>query len=71
MAVTGRVADGWTPGHVADWLSERFAQSRLIIDRAAEAIGRDPADIATIDNMRAPITATPLATEIAPAVRPA
>jgi alkanesulfonate monooxygenase SsuD/methylene tetrahydromethanopterin reductase-like flavin-dependent oxidoreductase (luciferase family) len=28
LAVTGRVADGWIPGHAADWLSERYRTSR-------------------------------------------
>jgi alkanesulfonate monooxygenase SsuD/methylene tetrahydromethanopterin reductase-like flavin-dependent oxidoreductase (luciferase family) len=28
LAATGRVADGWIPGHAADWLSERYRASR-------------------------------------------
>jgi len=24
LAVTGRQADGWIPGHAADWLSDRY-----------------------------------------------
>jgi Luciferase-like monooxygenase len=46
MAATGRVADGWLPGHAADWLSERYRESRAIIDEAASAVGRDPARFA-------------------------
>ncbi|MFC7109482.1 LLM class flavin-dependent oxidoreductase [Nonomuraea rubra] len=42
LAATGRVADGWIPGHAADWLSERYRSSRPIIDEAAVAAGRDP-----------------------------
>ncbi|MCP9955187.1 LLM class flavin-dependent oxidoreductase [Actinomadura madurae] len=37
LAATGRVADGWLPGHAADWLSERYRTSRPIIDEAAAA----------------------------------
>ncbi|MGK3205385.1 LLM class flavin-dependent oxidoreductase [Amycolatopsis sp. MEPSY49] len=60
LAVTGRVADGWMPGHAADWLSERFRTSRPLIDKAAVDAGRDPADIATVYNFPGRITAEPL-----------
>ena len=43
LAATGRVADGWIPGHAADWLSQRYRTSRPVIDEAAAAAGRDPA----------------------------
>lgn len=60
LAVTGRLADGWIPGHAADWRSSRFAASRPIIDEAATAAGRNPSDIATIYNLPGRITAAPL-----------
>ncbi len=60
LAVTGRLADGWIPGHAADWLSDRYRTSRPIIDEAAVAAGRDPADIATVYNIPGQITARPL-----------
>ncbi|GAA2618341.1 LLM class flavin-dependent oxidoreductase [Actinomadura fulvescens] len=62
LAVTGKLADGWIPGHAADWLSERYRTSRSIIDEAATAAGRDPKDIATIYNLPGRITTTPLTT---------
>lgn len=62
LAVTGRQADGWIPGHAADWLSPRYRESRPIIDDAAVAAGRDPGDIATIYNLPGRITSAPLAT---------
>jgi alkanesulfonate monooxygenase SsuD/methylene tetrahydromethanopterin reductase-like flavin-dependent oxidoreductase (luciferase family) len=58
LAVTGRRADGWIPGHAADWLSPRYRESRPIIDQAAHAVGRDPHDIATIYNLPGHITPT-------------
>ncbi|MBG0830181.1 LLM class flavin-dependent oxidoreductase [Planomonospora sp. ID67723] len=61
LAVTGRLADGWIPGHAADWLSPRYRTSRPVIDRAAADAGRDPRDVATIYNMLGVITPTPLA----------
>ncbi|SEF35951.1 Flavin-dependent oxidoreductase, luciferase family (includes alkanesulfonate monooxygenase SsuD and methylene tetrahydromethanopterin reductase) [Amycolatopsis pretoriensis] len=61
LAVTGRVADGWMPGHAADWLSERFRTSRPLIDKAAVDAGRDPADVATVYNFPGRITAESLA----------
>ncbi|KDN18371.1 LLM class flavin-dependent oxidoreductase [Amycolatopsis rifamycinica] len=60
LAVTGRVADGWMPGHAADWLSERYRTSRPLIDKAAVDAGRDPAEIATVYNFPGRITAEPL-----------
>jgi alkanesulfonate monooxygenase SsuD/methylene tetrahydromethanopterin reductase-like flavin-dependent oxidoreductase (luciferase family) len=61
LAATGRVADGWIPGHAADWLSDRYRTSRPVIDEAAAAAGRDPRDIRTIFNLPGRITGKPLA----------
>ncbi|MFI5779844.1 LLM class flavin-dependent oxidoreductase [Nocardia sp. NPDC051570] len=61
LAVTGRHADGWMPGMLADWRSTRVAESRPIIDEAAAAAGRDPAEIATIYNVSGRLTRDPLA----------
>jgi alkanesulfonate monooxygenase SsuD/methylene tetrahydromethanopterin reductase-like flavin-dependent oxidoreductase (luciferase family) len=61
LAVTGRVADGWIPGHAADWKSDRYRASRPVIDDAAAAIGRDPREIRTIFNFPGRITDRPLA----------
>jgi alkanesulfonate monooxygenase SsuD/methylene tetrahydromethanopterin reductase-like flavin-dependent oxidoreductase (luciferase family) len=60
LAATGRVADGWIPGHAADWLSERYRESRPVIDEAAAAVGRDPREIRTIFNFPGRITDRPL-----------
>jgi alkanesulfonate monooxygenase SsuD/methylene tetrahydromethanopterin reductase-like flavin-dependent oxidoreductase (luciferase family) len=60
LAVTGRLADGWIPGHAADWLSDRHQRSRPIIDEAATNAGRSPEDVATIYNLPGRITANPL-----------
>jgi alkanesulfonate monooxygenase SsuD/methylene tetrahydromethanopterin reductase-like flavin-dependent oxidoreductase (luciferase family) len=60
LAVTGRIADGWMPGHAADWLSERYRTSRPLIDKAAVDAGREPADIATVYNFPGRITDKPL-----------
>ncbi|MFD8564929.1 LLM class flavin-dependent oxidoreductase [Streptosporangium canum] len=60
LAATGRVADGWIPGHAADWLSERYRTSRPIIDEAAAAADRDPREIRTIYNFPGRITDRPL-----------
>jgi alkanesulfonate monooxygenase SsuD/methylene tetrahydromethanopterin reductase-like flavin-dependent oxidoreductase (luciferase family) len=62
LAATGRVADGWIPGHAADWLSPRYRESRPIIDEAAAAAGRDPREVRTIYNFPGRITDRPLAT---------
>ena len=56
LAVTGRHADGWIPGHLADWRSTGVAESRPIIDEAAAAAGRNPTDIDTIYNVSGLIT---------------
>ncbi len=61
LAATGRVADGWIPGHAADWLSERYKTSRPIVDEAAAAVGRDPREVKTIFNFPGRITDKPLA----------
>ncbi|GAA3817861.1 LLM class flavin-dependent oxidoreductase [Amycolatopsis tucumanensis] len=61
LAATGRVADGWLPGHAADWLSERYRTSRPVIDEAAAAAGRDPSEVRTILNFPGRITDAPLA----------
>jgi alkanesulfonate monooxygenase SsuD/methylene tetrahydromethanopterin reductase-like flavin-dependent oxidoreductase (luciferase family) len=60
LAVTGRHADGWIPGHLADWRSTLVAESRPIVDEAAAAAGRDPADIETIYNVSGRISRDPL-----------
>jgi alkanesulfonate monooxygenase SsuD/methylene tetrahydromethanopterin reductase-like flavin-dependent oxidoreductase (luciferase family) len=62
LAATGRQADGWIPGHLADWRSTRVAESRPIVDEAATAAGRDPADIDTIYNVSGRIEPDPLST---------
>jgi alkanesulfonate monooxygenase SsuD/methylene tetrahydromethanopterin reductase-like flavin-dependent oxidoreductase (luciferase family) len=61
LAATGRVADGWIPGHAADWLSDRYRESRPIIDEAAASVGRDPQEIRTVFNFPGRITEQPLA----------
>ena len=61
LAATGRVADGWIPGHAADWLSERYRVSRPVVDKAAADAGRDPADVRTVFNLPGRITDRPLA----------
>jgi alkanesulfonate monooxygenase SsuD/methylene tetrahydromethanopterin reductase-like flavin-dependent oxidoreductase (luciferase family) len=63
LAVTGRRADGWIPGHLADWRSTQVAESRPIVDEAAVSVGRSPSDIGTVYNVsgrfsRVPLTAT-------------
>jgi alkanesulfonate monooxygenase SsuD/methylene tetrahydromethanopterin reductase-like flavin-dependent oxidoreductase (luciferase family) len=60
LAATGRVADGWIPGHAADWRSERYRTSRPVIDEAAAAVGRDPREIRTVFNLPGRITERPL-----------
>ncbi|MFE3452659.1 LLM class flavin-dependent oxidoreductase [Nonomuraea sp. NPDC059194] len=60
LAATGRVADGWIPGHAADWLSERYRASRPVIDEAAATVGRDPREIRTVFNFPGRITDRPL-----------
>jgi alkanesulfonate monooxygenase SsuD/methylene tetrahydromethanopterin reductase-like flavin-dependent oxidoreductase (luciferase family) len=60
LAATGRVADGWIPGHAADWLSQRYRASRPVIDEAAAAAGRDPRQIRTVFNFPGRITDQPL-----------
>lgn len=60
LAATGRVADGWIPGHAADWRSERYRASRPVINEAAAAVGRDPREIRTIYNFPGRITDRPL-----------
>jgi alkanesulfonate monooxygenase SsuD/methylene tetrahydromethanopterin reductase-like flavin-dependent oxidoreductase (luciferase family) len=60
LAVTGRVADGWIPGHAADWLSPRYRESRPIIDQAAASAGRDPREVVTIFNFPGRVTDRPL-----------
>ena len=51
LAVTGRQADGWVPGHLADWRSTLVAESRPLVDEAAASAGRDPVDVDTIYNV--------------------
>ncbi|MEV5975244.1 LLM class flavin-dependent oxidoreductase [Streptomyces sp. NPDC051921] len=62
LAATGRVADGWIPGHAADWLSPRYRASRPVVDEAARSVGRDPREVRTIFNFPGQITDRPLAT---------
>jgi alkanesulfonate monooxygenase SsuD/methylene tetrahydromethanopterin reductase-like flavin-dependent oxidoreductase (luciferase family) len=59
LAVTGRLADGWVPGRGADWLSAGYRESRPVIDEAAAAAGRDPAEIVTVYNFGGPVTDSP------------
>jgi alkanesulfonate monooxygenase SsuD/methylene tetrahydromethanopterin reductase-like flavin-dependent oxidoreductase (luciferase family) len=61
LAATGRVADGWIPGHAADWRSERYHRSRPVIDEAAVSVGRDPSEVGTYYNLPGRITDRPLA----------
>ncbi len=60
LAATGRRADGWVPGHLADWRSTTVAESRPIVDEAAASVGREPADIDTIYNVSGRVTRDPL-----------
>lgn len=60
LAATGRVADGWIPGHAADWTSDRYRASRPVIDDAATAAGREPRAIRTVFNLPGRITDRPL-----------
>ena len=39
LAVTGRNADGWIPGHLADWRSAEVAGARPLVDEAAVSVG--------------------------------
>jgi alkanesulfonate monooxygenase SsuD/methylene tetrahydromethanopterin reductase-like flavin-dependent oxidoreductase (luciferase family) len=60
LAVTGRHADGWIPGHLADWRSRQVAESRPIVDEAAASVGRDPADVDTIYNVSGRLESEPM-----------
>jgi len=60
LAVTGRHADGWVPGHLADWRSTTVAESRPIVDEAATSVGRNPTDVGTIYNVSGRLTQAPL-----------
>ncbi len=59
LAATGRVADGWIPGHAADWRSEVYRSGRRIIDDAAAFVGREPSAIRTVFNTPGVITDRP------------
>ncbi len=59
LAVTGRHADGWIPGHLADWRSAQVVESRPIVDEAAAAVGRNPAEVDTIYNVSGRFTRFP------------
>jgi alkanesulfonate monooxygenase SsuD/methylene tetrahydromethanopterin reductase-like flavin-dependent oxidoreductase (luciferase family) len=48
LALTARVADGWAAPIPAYLPYERWAESNLILNRAARDAGRDPADIRRI-----------------------
>jgi alkanesulfonate monooxygenase SsuD/methylene tetrahydromethanopterin reductase-like flavin-dependent oxidoreductase (luciferase family) len=60
LAVTGRHADGWIPGHLADWRSRQVSESRPIVDEAAAAVGRSPTEVETIYQVSGLITREPL-----------
>jgi alkanesulfonate monooxygenase SsuD/methylene tetrahydromethanopterin reductase-like flavin-dependent oxidoreductase (luciferase family) len=60
LAVAGRRADGWIPPHAADWRSKLVAESRPVIDEAAAAAGRDPADVGTVYLVAGRITQDPV-----------
>src|ERR1700734_1208298 len=60
LAATGRQADGWIPGHLADWRSTLVAEPRPGVDEAPVAAGRDPADVDTIYNVSGRIERDPL-----------
>ncbi len=60
LAVTGRQADGWIPGHLADWRSMLVSESRPIVDKAAASVGRNPTDVDTIYNVSGRLTEDPL-----------
>jgi alkanesulfonate monooxygenase SsuD/methylene tetrahydromethanopterin reductase-like flavin-dependent oxidoreductase (luciferase family) len=60
LAITGRHADGWIPGHLADWRSTLVAESRPIIDEAAASVGTNPTDVDTIYNLSGRLTRVPL-----------
>jgi alkanesulfonate monooxygenase SsuD/methylene tetrahydromethanopterin reductase-like flavin-dependent oxidoreductase (luciferase family) len=60
LAVAGRHADGWIPGHLADWRSRIVAESRPIVEEAAASAGRNPADVDSIYNVSGRITRDPL-----------
>ena len=60
LAVTGRQADGWIPGHLADWRSAQVAESRPIVDEGAASVGRDPTDVDTIYNVSGRLSRDPL-----------
>jgi len=60
LAVSGRHADGWMPGHLADWRSTQVAESRPIVDEAAASVGRNPTDVDTIYNVSGRLTRVPL-----------
>ena len=55
LRLTGRVADGWLPS--AGYLGpEALAEANLIIDEAAEAAGRVPADVRRLYNISGSFT---------------
>jgi alkanesulfonate monooxygenase SsuD/methylene tetrahydromethanopterin reductase-like flavin-dependent oxidoreductase (luciferase family) len=60
LAVTGRHADGWIPGHLADWRSTHVAESRPIVDEAAASVGRNPTHVDTVYNVSGRLTRVPL-----------
>ena len=60
LAITGRHADGWIPGHLADWRSTQVAESRPIVDQAAASVGRNPTQVDTIYNVSGRLTRAPL-----------
>jgi len=56
LEVTGRLADGWIVPLAADWRSSRYRECRPLIDQAAAAAGRAPAEIIDVYNVPGAIT---------------
>jgi alkanesulfonate monooxygenase SsuD/methylene tetrahydromethanopterin reductase-like flavin-dependent oxidoreductase (luciferase family) len=56
LALTGRVADGWAAPLMNYQPPAVAAESQTVIDRAARAAGRDPAEIRRIYNMSGAFT---------------
>jgi alkanesulfonate monooxygenase SsuD/methylene tetrahydromethanopterin reductase-like flavin-dependent oxidoreductase (luciferase family) len=60
LAVAGRHADGWIPGHLADWRSSEVAESRPLVEEAAASAGRNPTAVDTIYNVSGRLEPDPL-----------
>ncbi|GAB2650406.1 LLM class flavin-dependent oxidoreductase [Kribbella swartbergensis] len=59
MELTGRLADGWAAPIPKYLPYEQWAEANAIIDKAAEAAGRDPADVLRIAQVVGTITDGP------------